>query len=134
MRFIGKTLGFTLIELMIVVAIVAILATVAYPAYDRYLIRAQRADAHDALLQVQLAQERWRSNNPEYSSDFGEIDAPTASADGLYTLTIENETQSSYTVLAAPSQGSRQARDTNCPVIRLVVTGGSSQREPEECW
>lgn len=132
-----KPCGFTLIELMIVVAIIAILASIAYPAYDRYVTRAQRADAHDALMQIQLAQERWRANNPEYTEDLGAATAPEVSADGIYDLdvTLGGNPGSSYIATATPRAGTRQARrDGDCPEIRLVVTGGASQREPEACW
>lgn len=46
-------LGFTLIELMIVVAIVGILSAVAYPSYTEYVRRGHRADARAGLLQAQ---------------------------------------------------------------------------------
>lgn len=45
-----KNVGFTLIELMIVVAIVAILAAVAYPSYQAHVIRTNRALANGCLL------------------------------------------------------------------------------------
>ena len=51
-------LGFTLIELMIVVAIVGILSAVAYPSYTEYVRRGHRADARAGLLQAQQWLER----------------------------------------------------------------------------
>ncbi|GAI02651.1 unnamed protein product, partial [marine sediment metagenome] len=50
--------GFTLIELMIVVAVIAILAAIAYPSYTRYVYRARRADGQDLLMRIAAAQER----------------------------------------------------------------------------
>ncbi len=50
--FKAKYRGFTLIELMIVVAIVGILSAVAYPSYSEYVRRGHRAEARAALLQA----------------------------------------------------------------------------------
>ncbi len=61
-----KQSGFTLIELMIVVAILAIIAAVAIPAYSDYATRARRADAKNALLAIEILQEKWRANNVSY--------------------------------------------------------------------
>ena len=51
--------GFTLIELMIVVAIVAILTSVAYPAYTSSIIKGKRAEARAALTELMQQQERF---------------------------------------------------------------------------
>ena len=53
-----KTSGFTLIEVMIVVAIVGILSAVAYPSYVEYVRRAARAEARGAMLSMAQLQER----------------------------------------------------------------------------
>src|SRR5512134_1137543 len=61
--------GFTLIELMIVVAIIALLATVALPSYLDHVRKTRRADAIARISQIQQAQERFRANNAQYAAN-----------------------------------------------------------------
>jgi prepilin-type N-terminal cleavage/methylation domain-containing protein len=61
-----RSQGFTLIELMIVVAIVAILTTIAYPNYRDYVIRGQLTDATTGLAAVRANMERYFQDNRTY--------------------------------------------------------------------
>ena len=60
--------GFTLIELMIAVAVVGVLSSTAYPTFVDQVQRARRSDAIVTVMQLQWAQERWRSNSTVYGS------------------------------------------------------------------
>ena len=51
--------GFTLIELMIVIAIIGIISAVAFPSYSSYITKSRRADAKISLTKMADAQERW---------------------------------------------------------------------------
>ena len=62
----GRSQGFTLLELMIVVAIVAILTTIAYPNYRDYVIRGQLVDATQGLSAVRANMERYFQDNRTY--------------------------------------------------------------------
>jgi len=60
--------GFTLIEVMIVVAIVAILSAVAYPSYRDYLVRGALTDATNGLSSVRAQMERHFQDNRTYAT------------------------------------------------------------------
>jgi len=79
--------GFSLIELMIVVAVIGILAAVAYPAYQDYVLRAKRSEAMNALAGVRLEQEKWRANNSTFA-EAADLGYPKDSVDGNYRITI----------------------------------------------
>jgi prepilin-type N-terminal cleavage/methylation domain-containing protein len=63
----GRSKGFTLLELMIVVAIVAILTTIAYPNYRDYVIRGQLVDATQGLSALRANLERYYQDNRTYA-------------------------------------------------------------------
>ncbi len=90
--------GFTLIELMIVVAIVGILAAIAYPAYRDQVQKSHRADGKTALLMgVQLA-ERFFTQNGTYVG----ATIPAHSDEGYYNLAY-SATASTFTLTATPT-------------------------------
>lgn len=139
-----KDKGFTLIELMIVVVVVGIIAAVAIPAYSDYVNRARRADAKHGLLAIQLAQEKWRVNNPSYSSNMTDLsfagDNNQSSVDGFYILDIDNgASTASYTARATINASTGQSGDA-CGNFILTVTAASgpiystSSGDSQSCW
>ncbi|MEH6617468.1 MAG: type IV pilin protein, partial [Porticoccus sp.] len=73
-----KSRGFTLIELMIVVAIVAILVGIAMPNYREYVLRSNRAVAKGALLEVASRQEQYFLNNRSYTHLLADLGYPVS--------------------------------------------------------
>ena len=88
--------GFTLVELLIVVAILGILSAIAVPMYKDYVLRARMTEAFTALGAVgPAAEEYWNNGNPHTYSGFDRM--PAATANFGYTLSA---TASAYTVTA----------------------------------
>jgi len=143
--------GFTLIELMITVAIVAILAAIAYPNYTRYITRTNRAEGRNALLQLQVAQEKFFLQNNRYAggttaaASVAELNnaptlptastpglgIPTSTSKGYYTITLVTSTPVAY-IGTATATGS-QAADTACATLTIDQTGARTPTTGD-CW
>lgn len=138
----AKSKGFTLIELMIVVVVLGVLAAIALPAYQDYTKRARRADAKTSLLELQMAMEKWRANNPSYTTDMTDLGYAGASnqpsKEGYYILDIPSATSAAgYTLTAAINPATAQKGD-DCGTFTVTVsTGGESYTaagNDNNCW
>ena len=62
----NKSMGFTLIELMITVAIIGVLGAIAYPSYQDSVRKSRRAEGRSAMMEVLQQQERYMTQNNTY--------------------------------------------------------------------
>ena len=140
--------GFSLIELMIVVAIVAIISAIAYPSYQRYVIKTKRSVAQNALLQVADRQQQFFMDNKRFADDISNLGFPanpyvvddngtsTVASDGdaVYSLSLSNVTATTWTATAAPLNG-QLSRDTYCGSLTITQTGAKGKSgASDECW
>lgn len=134
--------GFTLIELMIVVAIIGILATIAYPSYQDQVRKSRRASAMIAVEEVAQAQERNRSLNMAYTATLTDLTgissvdlANNKTSDDHYTIAITADPVTTFTVTATAA--SDQVNDA-CETITLNHLGvkGFTLKEGKtaDCW
>ena len=114
--------GFTLIELLAVVSMAGALTGVALPTFESQLQRTRRTDALVSMMQVQAAQERFRSNGARYGS-LADIGTPGVSPAGHYSLQALSADEDGYVVLATAT--GTQARDANCRNLSLRMMGAN---------
>jgi type IV pilus assembly protein PilE len=146
MRILQK--GFTLIELMIVVAIVSILAAIAYPAYTDQIRKGRRAECRSGLLQSMQQQERFYSQYNTYAAfTSGQTDAKTKSFSGDNLANSACKIAATTCTAGAINQCvelQASMNNTSDPVKMLYLTSGgdkgctfkSSTRVTNEkqCW
>lgn len=140
--------GFSLIELMIVVAIIAIISAFAYPSYDRYVIKTKRSVAQNALLQVADRQQQFFMDNKRFAADITNLGFPAnpyviddngtstvaSDADAVYSLSLSNVTATTWTATATPLN-SQLSRDTYCGSLTITQTGAKSKSgASDKCW
>ncbi len=125
--------GFTLIELMIVVAITGILASIAYPAYIEHVQTGRRVIAQGELLAFANAMEQFYVQNGSDYRDGGgaapDVYSNTITVDGvvMYNLAVTVVTQSTYTLTATPVNGAPQAGDG---YVQIDSTGARAWNSP----
>ncbi len=83
-----KKSGFSLIEVMIVVAIISILGAIAYPSYVDYIRKGRRTDGMNALTAAMQKQEVYKANNAVYGT-LVQANIPATSTEGYYTIAID---------------------------------------------
>ncbi|MEY3219564.1 MAG: hypothetical protein RIT27_921 [Pseudomonadota bacterium] len=139
--------GFTLVELMIVVGIMGILAAIAIPQYDQYLRKSKRAEAKTALSGIAQLQETFYVNNGNrYASKLGsgglnchkkglcKADGGTTapSSEGNYTIEISSVTNTGF-ALKATAASPGQLKDAQCAVFTLDSRGQKTATS-NDCW
>lgn len=158
-----KEVGFTLIELMIVVAIIGVLAAIAYPSYQGYVERTNRADMMSEMQQIASRIESSKVNYKRYdriplSSIFlgtpatnGSVSFPS-SGTALYTVTAGTGTWGEadwttststlagrdWTIIAIPVTGRRMANDGSLTLddqgIKCRIIGTTKKCGKDNEW
>jgi len=129
-----KQLGFTLLELMVVVAVIAILAALALNSYRNQLVKSKRAEGKQVISDLALRQEKWRLNNATYTATLGSgglgysggSAGATKSPSGYYNITLS-------TPGATPVCPGSGATPSNANSFRITATATGDQAGDAAC-
>jgi type IV pilus assembly protein PilE len=154
-----QSTGFTLIELMIAVVIIAVISAIAIPAFTDAVRKSRRSDAFAALLTLQQAQERWRSNNASYAplantatsgNPANGLGLSTTSPGAYYSISVSGVDNTGYSAFAIAASDKSQAGDAGCQVMAVRLARGNlvygsaatvsgldfaaDNPDPQRCW
>lgn len=141
-----RFLGFTLIEVMVVVAIIGIMAAIAFPSYQDHLRKGRRADAKAGLLELAQFMERFYTENNRYDQNNAGTavslpftQTPKDGATKFYNIAFASGTlgTSGFTLEATPIAGSPQAGDV-CGNYTINQSGtkalSGASWTVSQCW
>jgi type IV pilus assembly protein PilE len=134
-----KVQGFTLVELMVVVAVVAILAAIALPSYQNHVVKTNRTAAGACLSELAQFMERTYTENMTYNPNNFQLPALQCRNDLLarYTFSISGLAARTYTLTATPTT---LQKDTDCGSLTINHTGlrgakgGTDPAVVRTCW
>jgi len=127
-------MGFSLIEVMVVVAIIGILTAIAVPSYSIYITTSNRTEAQRSLVDLVNRQEQFYMDYRQYAADTDElgVGATYTTESGYYSIVTKSIAPGADFTLTATAIG-RQASDSHCATFTLDNTGAKGATSAD-CW
>lgn len=124
----NRSRGFTLVELVVVVAMVAILAAIALPAYNEQVRTSRRAAAQAVLTETAQCLERFNTSNGTY---VGADARCSPAATDTYAFLVDIQNRNAFVLTANPTGGQSTDR---CGSLGLNQAGQKTHSTGTECW
>jgi type IV pilus assembly protein PilE len=134
--------GFSMVEILTVLALISILGSYAYPNYQAHILRAHRTEAQAALVMLASQLETYYAEHHTYEdANIEQLNGSNKTQNGYYILSIADLSPTTYTVLATP-QGN-QLKDRLCQTLTFNQLGhkgiqegpgGSPSGTASQCW
>ena len=137
----NKSMGFTLIELMITVAIIGVLGAIAYPSYQDSVRKSRRAEGRSAMMEVLQQQERYMTQNNTYLAF-----ADTATSSVFKNFSGDSKAKASYWIgsracsgdikICVEAFGTPKYTDPDITELTITSTGVKSctGTKTSVCW
>lgn len=138
-----RSRGFTLIEVMIVVAIIGVLASIAYPSYQEYVRKSRRAEGRTAMMEMLQQQERYMTQNNTYLA----VSTAGATSTPFKTFSGDNRDTAAYWLGARACTGQTidncvqvfgVPKYTDPAITELTITStgvkGCTATNTSVCW
>lgn len=143
----SRTLGFTLIELMITIVVLGILAAIAIPIYEHQVQESRRTDGRSAVLELAAREERYYATNNTYTATPSSLGYNATAwpvdvaPNDYYSVSVQMNPAaipSPSFIVTATAIGA-QAADTACATLSVDSTGaqtatGSGANASSTCW
>jgi type IV pilus assembly protein PilE len=134
--------GFTLLELVIVMAVLTLLVTIAYPSYLEHMYKVRRADALGPLLDLASRQEQYMLDHKQYAGNITQLGYaanPYITPEGFYSVAVVTAgcgTAPCYMFTATPVSSKVQAHDVKCTSLSINSTGSKTATgsASTKCW
>lgn len=145
----GDMRGFTLIEILMVIAIIGILAAIALPGYEQYVTRSKRGLAKSAIVQVMDRQAQFFVDNKRFATDLTDLgygedgfginrsgkEVASTSADRVYVVQLASGASTTAFTMEAVPQLSQATKDAKCGTLQITHTGVKSVTGTgTDCW
>jgi type IV pilus assembly protein PilE len=144
----GRTRGFTIMEILTALVVIAVLAAIAIPTWHTHVLRVRRAEARDALMNLQAAQDRFFGRHARYATA-AQLTAPApdgleltpTTARNLYAIELETTPDGlGYLATARAVARAGQDADDRCATFTIDHVGqmgaadSSGTDRSADCW